>query len=102
MDNEHLDEKIFIIKLNDLGMSGGWRPDYTTNIKDAWTLVEEMTEHMDEISLSVFVRLADLKKMWTFEAESYTTEESYCNIDESAPLAIAKCYYEWRTHDRTS
>lgn len=102
MSDDELNEKIISLKsMND----GRTLPEldnckFTSNMADAWTLVEEMTEHMDEISLSVFTRLADLKKMWTFEAESYTAEENYCNVEQTAPLAIAKAYYEWRTNER--
>lgn len=106
MDNEELNKAIDLIRNIDTfergGIPCGWMPNYTTNVSDAWMLVEEMAEFMDEIALSFFKRTADFKTMWRFEAENYTSEESYCVIADTAPLVIAKCYYKWRTHDRTS
>lgn len=77
-------------------------PSYTTNIEDAWKLVEEIKDYMGFVQLN----FSSTTNNWTFEMaepdEFNLYGDDFCARAMTAPLAIAKCYYEWKTYDRTT
>jgi hypothetical protein len=77
---------------------------FTTNIADAWVLVEEMAKGNDVVDVKVWCDCGQ----WFCEVneergEWYrSTRRHIEHNDPSSTIAIAKCYYEWRIYDRTS
>lgn len=86
------------------GRPCGWMPNYTTNVADAWVLVAEMVKDERVAIVKVW---CDHGQWFCEVDEEYgewyaSTRRHFEYNDPSAPLVIAKCYYKWRTHDRTS
>ena len=77
---------------------------FTSDIADAWVLVEEMVKDERVATVNVWCDYGT----WFCEVDEVygkwyaSTKRHFEHSDPSVPLAIAKCYYEWRTHDRTS
>lgn len=68
-----------------------WQPEFSTEIEDAWKVVEKMREHPDARYRTLFIVAYSYNRTYaTFDAEARDDDKAWteANGDNAAPMAI--------------